>query len=116
MAGGSGLLTRLLGRVREQPPAPEQNRAAGPVAIAQAPDREHLTIEGRLTILTVNPSSRHRWLEAELDDGTGTVTLIWMGRHRIAGVTPGRLLRASGLISEWGGRRVIFNPRYELLP
>ena len=75
-----------------------------------------LTVQGQVAILTVTPAAEHRWLEAELTDGTGALTLIWMGRHRIAGVTPGRSLRVTGLISERGGRRVMFNPGYELLP
>ncbi|WP_316667460.1 OB-fold nucleic acid binding domain-containing protein [uncultured Propionibacterium sp.] len=111
-----GLLTRWFGRVRTGERAlPEREAGAGPVPIAGAPVREHLTVQGRVAVLTVNPSSKHRWLEADLTDGTGTVTLIWMGRHQIAGVTPGRGLRVTGLISEHGGRRVMFNPRYELL-
>lgn len=115
MAGG--LLSRLLGRGcgPEEGPA-DEGAGRGPVAIADAPTRRRLTVQGQVAILTVTPAAEHRWLEAELTDGTGALTLIWMGRHRIAGVTPGRSLRVTGLISERGGRRVMFNPGYELLP
>ena len=51
----------------------------------------------------------------ELYDGSGTVTLVWLGRREIAGISPGRQLRATGRITTNGGRRVIFNPRYELV-
>ena len=37
------------------------------------------------------------------------------GRRELAGMTPGRRLRATGRITTSGGRRVIFNPRYELI-
>jgi hypothetical protein len=53
-------------------------------------------------------------LEAELYDGTGTVSLIWLGRRRIAGIEPGRTLVVRGRISKQGPRRVIYNPWYEL--
>ena len=54
-------------------------------------------------------------LEAELYDGTGTLTLIWLGRRRIAGIGPGRAVEVSGRIGEHDGQRVLYNPRYELL-
>lgn len=42
------------------------------------------------------------------------VNLVWLGRRKIAGIDPGRRLRAEGLVSEQDGRKVMFNPRYEL--
>ena len=44
------------------------------------------------------------------------VRLVWLGRRTIAGIEPGRRLRASGLVSRVDGRALIFNPRYELAP
>lgn len=55
-------------------------------------------------------------LEAELDDGTAVLDVIWLGRHTIAGIEPGRRLTASGRITVSRGRPVLFNPRYELRP
>ena len=54
-------------------------------------------------------------LQVDLYDGSGTVTLVWLGRRELAGIMPGRRMRATGCITTSGGRRVIFNPRYELL-
>jgi hypothetical protein len=42
------------------------------------------------------------------------IDLVWLGRRRIAGIEPGRLVRAEGLVSVQDGRKVMFNPRYEL--
>ncbi|MGP4111308.1 OB-fold nucleic acid binding domain-containing protein [Streptomyces sp. 4N509B] len=53
-------------------------------------------------------------LRAELDDGTATLAVVWLGRRAIAGVEPGRALVASGRISTTRGHPVLFNPRYEL--
>jgi hypothetical protein len=47
--------------------------------------------------------------------GTAVVTLVWLGRREIAGISPGRKLRATGRITSNGAGRVIFNPRYELV-
>ncbi|MEZ5095239.1 MAG: hypothetical protein R2731_03450 [Nocardioides sp.] len=55
-------------------------------------------------------------LEAELYDGTGVVTLTWLGRRRITGVVPGRSLQVHGRIAVIDGQPIMFNPRYELMP
>ncbi|MGP3968862.1 OB-fold nucleic acid binding domain-containing protein [Streptomyces sp. 6N223] len=55
-------------------------------------------------------------LTAELDDGTASLAVVWLGRRAIAGIEPGRALVASGRISMTRGRPVLFNPRYELQP
>ena len=67
-------------------------------------------------VLTLNPRGSNRWLEAELRDGTGAVTLIWMGRRRIPGLRAGRHVNVEGMITEADGHRVIYNPRYTILP
>ena len=83
---------------------------AGVSTIAEARMRSRASLQGRIEVLTLNPRGTNRWLEAELRDGTGAVTLIWMGRRRIPG------LRAGRRISVEDGRRVIYNPRYTVLP
>jgi len=42
------------------------------------------------------------------------VTLVWLGRRKIAGIKPGAGLVVSGRVSCQDGHRVIYNPRYEL--
>ncbi|MSS45597.1 OB-fold nucleic acid binding domain-containing protein [Cutibacterium sp. WCA-380-WT-3A] len=89
---------------------------AGVSTIAEAKLRTRASLQGRIEVLTLNPRGTNRWLEAELRDGTGAVTLIWMGRRRIPGLRAGRRLSVEGMITEAGGRRVIYNPRYTVLP
>ena len=55
-------------------------------------------------------------LEAELFDGTEGVTLIWLGRRRIPGIEPGRTMRVRGRIALREGRKVLYNPYYEICP
>ena len=69
---------------------------------------------GTLRTVTLRPRGGAPALEAELYDGTDVINLVWLGRRRIAGIAPGRRLLAEGLVSVQDGRKVIFNPRYEL--
>lgn len=88
----------------------------GATPIGACGDRELVTISGTLRTVTLRPRAGVPALEAELYDGSGTVALIWLGRRRIAGVEPGRAVRAHGRLSCSDGRSAIFNPRYELRP
>jgi hypothetical protein len=93
----------------------QKSAADGSTTVATCPERELVTVLGRVRSLTLRPRAGTPSLEVDLYDGSGTVTLIWLGRREIAGVEPGRQLRATGRITSSGGQRVIFNPRYELV-
>lgn len=86
------------------------------LTIAAAPDRTPVTLRGSLRSVTLMPRGGVPTLEAEMDDGTGIITLVWLGRRRIGGIDAGRALTASGRIGVHDGRRIIYNPRYELKP
>lgn len=107
-----------LGRSNEQLASDERHqvaRAAGADVIGDALDRGRVTLRGTIDVLTVRPRRDTPWLEAELSDGTGRVTLVWMGRHEIPGIHAGRELLVRGRISAVDGERRIYNPYYELL-
>lgn len=93
----------------------ENARVAGCVPVASCTDRTRVTIRGTISSVTLQPRAGAAELTAELYDGTGTVTLLWTGRHRIAGIEPGRQLVAEGRISRHEDKYVIYNPRYTLL-
>ena len=73
------------------------------------------TVQGTVSMLTLNPRSGSAWLEAELHDGTGSLKLIWMGRRVIPGIIPGVKMRVEGRITLHEGNPAIFNPAYELV-
>jgi RecG-like helicase len=75
---------------------------------------EEVTVLGRLRSVEVSPKSAEASLEAELFDGTDSVTLVWIGRRRIPGVEAGRTVRVQGRLAERDGAKVLYNPRYEL--
>lgn len=89
-------------------------RKAGAMAIEDAPSREMVTLQGTLRTVTLRPRGGVPALEAELYDGTGTVTVLWLGRRQIAGIAPGRAIMVTGRVSEQGGVRIMYNPRYDL--
>lgn len=88
----------------------------GALSIKNCHDRELVTVAGTLRTVTYSPRGGVPALEGELYDGTGCITVIWLGRRRIAGIHPGVELVVSGRIGALDGGRVIFNPRYELRP
>ena len=84
--------------------------------IAEAPDRERVRLRGTLRTVTLRPRGGVPALEAELDDGSGVITVVWLGRRRITGVDPGRSVTVAGCIGRQSGVPIMFNPRYELIP
>jgi hypothetical protein len=53
-------------------------------------------------------------LRAELGGGQDAVTIIWQGRTSIPGIEPGRAVAIEGTLALRHGRKVMYNPRYEL--
>jgi hypothetical protein len=96
----------------------EQERAVamGGVPIAELVLRQRATVCGTLRSVTLRPRAGVPALEAELYDGSGSLSLIWLGRRHIAGIEPGRRLRVSGMVTDAEGTMSIFNPGYELIP
>jgi RecG-like helicase len=87
---------------------------AGATPVARCHDREIVRIMGTLRTVTLQPRAGTPALEAELWDGSGSVELVWLGRRRISGIEPGRAVLVEGRVSNQDGRKVMFNPRYEL--
>ena len=115
-------LKRMIGRITapahevEARELQEDAVDAGGTPIRQCCDRDQVTMCGTLRTVTLRPRAGVPALEAELYDGSGTVSLIWLGRRRIAGVEPGRGMKVTGRVAMLEGRPVVYNPRYELRP
>jgi hypothetical protein len=87
---------------------------AGCCPITEAEDRQRVTLQGVLRTVTLRPRGGVPALEAELYDGTSVITVVWLGRRRIAGIEPGRQIQVLGRIGVQNQHRVMYNPRYEL--
>lgn len=118
----TGLFRRALHRLSADPrqldaeDLHKEATAAGATPVARCPDKEQVCVAGTLNSVKLRPRGGAPTLEAELYDGTGTVTLVWLGRRRIAGIEPGRSMVARGRLMNDDGRWLIHNPRYELRP
>jgi hypothetical protein len=88
----------------------------GASRVCDCPRGGKVTVRGRLTSVVYTPRTNLPTLEAELFDGSGSVTLVWLGRRRIPGIEPGRSLTAEGRLAVRDDRKVIYNPRYFLEP
>ena len=89
---------------------------AGLDRIGEARDRDRVRLRGTLRTVTLRPRGGVPALEAELYDGTGSITVVWLGRRQIVGVVPGRSMEIQGRIGRHDGHRIMYNPRYELMP
>lgn len=88
----------------------------GATRISDLQNRELADVSGVIKTMTLPPVGTVPALTAELYDGTGTLTLIWLGRRAIVGVEPGIYLRATGRVTYRRGLATVFNPVYEILP
>jgi hypothetical protein len=90
-------------------------KGEGQPSMADVPRRERVIVTGEVTGIRVVPRAGSPSLEVTLNDGSGTVLLVFTGRRRIAGVDPGRALRIEGVARFDHGRLVFLNPHYTLL-
>ncbi len=88
--------------------------ASGASPVAECRVGTPVCVAGTLRAVVLRPLAGVPTLEAELYDGTGTVTLVWLGRRRIRGIDPGRNLIARGRMTQRAGKPTLFNPEYEL--
>lgn len=89
----------------------------GASAASQCVVGESVKIRGTIRAVRIRSQESVPMVEAELWDGTGYISLLWLGRRQIKGIAPGRTLMADGRISRGPKMQpAIYNPRYELLP
>jgi RecG-like helicase len=115
-----GVLRRLLDRLNES----DETRLAeetrtwadtvdGSVRIADAPIRQPVRIAGVVRRMTVLPMEGKEALQALVSDGTGEVTIVFMGRRGIGGLSLGKRVVVEGVLGEHRGDVRLVNPRLE---
>jgi RecG wedge domain len=120
MAAG-GYLRRLTRRLTEDPEqrdVEELSEEAVNTGAQRAIDcrrGQEVTMVGTLRSVEANARGCAGGVRAELFDGTGTVTLVWLGQRRIPGIDSGRTLKVRGRIGKLdNGAKAIYNPHYEI--
>lgn len=89
----------------------------GAVAASQCQVGETVKVRGTIRTVRLRPQASVPMCEVDLWDGSGSITLLWLGRHSIPGISAGRGLIAEGRISRSpSGAPAIYNPKYSLVP
>ena len=77
--------------------------------------RKRAHVQGRVNSIKSAPSDSTPFVEVEVWDETGGVTLQFLGRREITGLEVGAQLRAEGMVGENNGQLIILNPSYEIV-
>ena len=54
-------------------------------------------------------------IEATIKDGTGEITLVFLGRREVGVVRPGAVITAEGVVGVHRNRAAMLNPAYTLV-
>jgi hypothetical protein len=84
------------------------------IPMASARARVRARFEGDVRKIRIQPLAAVPTLEVVLDDGTGRVTALFMGRRGIAGVECGRRLAIEGTPVAGERGLTLYNPAYDL--
>jgi hypothetical protein len=82
--------------------------------------RHPVRIAGEVRSVRIVPRAGAASLEATVQDGRGTVTAVFLGRRKIAGLSPGRRVLLDGVVTKHRSAnnahdRLMYNPVYQLL-
>ncbi|MBI1351530.1 MAG: DNA-binding protein [Actinomycetales bacterium] len=113
-----GRLTRSRGEVEAQELQKQVREAQDPdlTAIDACTPGDTVTIRGMVRSVTLQPRNTNPALEIDLYDGSGSVSVVWLGRREIPGIEPGRTMVVCGRLTCNTENPTIFNPKYELKP
>ena len=99
----------------EKNAAPVSHYAENILPIGNITWRKRAQVQGRVNSIKSAPSNASPYVEVEVWDETGGVTLQFLGRREITGLEVGAQLRAEGMVGENNGQLIILNPSYEIV-
>lgn len=97
------------GQADRAAPAPEAHPNGALVV------RQIAKMEGRVRSVTVKPWGDVPTLEVQLGDDRQNLTVTFLGRRQIAGLSPGSHIAVEGTVGLSGGRLTMINPAYEFV-
>jgi amino acid transporter len=77
--------------------------------------RDHVRVRGQVRSMRVAPQHDVPTLECSVDDGTGTLLAVFLGRRELAGVGVGGRIELIGTVGVHQNRLAMLNPNYVLL-
>jgi hypothetical protein len=90
--------------------------ALGVTPLDEAPLRVPVRFAGEITAVRIVPRAGADALEVTVSDGRASVIAVFLGRRRIAAMSPGRRIMADGVVVARGPERLVYNPWYTFLP
>lgn len=94
--------------------APVATRPDGTTPIGMVRWRHEVAVEGRVRTIRVQPLGGSTTLECVLEDDSGAMSIVFLGRPKIGGIEVGTRMRAHGMAGHHRGRLAILNPIYDL--
>lgn len=83
-----------------------------PLGVVEPRSLDH--VGGRVTYVEVSPRDAPARLVVRIQDPSGAMDLVFLGRRVIAGLEPGTIVCAAGRVAGSDDVPVMYNPRYEL--
>lgn len=77
--------------------------------------RNRVRVGGEVRSVRIVPRAGAPALEITVTDGRGSIVGVFLGRRKIAGLSPGRRVAFEGVAARDGKRFLVYNPAYELL-
>ena len=77
--------------------------------------RRPVRVGGEVRSVRIVPRAGAPALEVTVSDGRGAIVGVFLGRRKVAGMSPGRRVALEGVAARDGSRVMLFNPVYELL-
>src|SRR5262245_44799264 len=94
---------------------PPHDDASTVTAISAVRWRDRVRVRGQVRSMRVAPQRDVATLECVIDDGTGTLLAVFLGRRELAGVKVGSRIEVTGTAGVHQNRLAILNPGYRLL-
>jgi RecG-like helicase len=88
----------------------------GVVPIGGVRWRDRVKVAGKVRAMRVQPWAEVASLELTVGDGTGGLTVVFLGRRQIPGIRLGSRIVVHGMVGASRGQLAMLNPRYQLLP
>jgi amino acid transporter len=94
---------------------PRFKAVPGTTPLGEVVHRQRTRVAGRVRAVNVKPWSGVPTFECTLVDGSGALSVVFLGRRNVPGIETGAKLILSGTIGSYQGRLALLNPIYEFL-
>ena len=88
--------------------------AQGGTPLDAVQPRRPVFVAGEVRSVRIVPRAGAPALEVTIGDGRGFLVAVFLGRRKIAGITPGRRMTLEGVVASAARDQLMFNPVYTL--